>query len=211
MTAYIEVLTEGASDVPVIEQMLTRHFGLQQGEFRIHPHKGKGRLPANPLAQPERQCQGLLDQLPAKLRGMSWLPENALVLVLIDADDDDCLQLLTSLQTMFHLLPKKPARVMFRLAIEETESWFLADTQALKAGIPRAKLNKVKDIVPDAVVGAWEVLADAIGVSRQTVTGIEKLAWAKAIAPHMNFADPRSPSLRELIDGTRLYLEAVQP
>ena len=211
MTAYIEVLTEGASDVPVVKEMLARHFGLNSNQFRIHPHKGRGQLPVNPLAQPERQHQGLLDQLPAKLRGMSWLPKNALVLVLIDADDDDCTVLLNNLKLMLAALPKRPARVLFRLAIEETESWFLADTQALKTAMPRVKFNRIKEVTPDAVVGAWEMLADALGVSRKTVTGTDKLAWANAIAPHLNFNDSPSPSLRKLVAGTQRYLEAVQP
>lgn len=210
MTVYIEVLTEGASDVPVVEQMLIRHFGLEDGQFRIHPHRGKGRLPANPLAKPDIQRQGLLDQLPAKLRGLSWLPGSALVLVLIDADNDDDQLLLAHLQTMLDVLPKKPARVLFRLAVEETESWFLADIRALKSGMPKVKLNKIKDIAPDAVVGAWEVLAEALEIPKRTVTGLDKLVWATAIAPHLDFADPKSPSLRRLVTGTQEYLESVQ-
>jgi hypothetical protein len=211
MTVYIEVLTEGASDVPVVKEMLVRHFGLDGTQFRIHPHKGRGKLPTNSLARPERHYQGLLDQLPAKLRGMSWLPETALVLVLIDADDDDCKVLLSSLHLMLAALPKRPGRVLFRIAVEETESWFLSDAQALKAGMPRVKLSKVKEIAPDAIVGAWEILADALGVSRKTVTGTEKLEWASAIAPHLNFNEPRSLSLRKLVEGTGRYLAEMQP
>lgn len=210
MTVYIEVLTEGASDVPVVEELLSRHFGLRKNEhFRIHPHQGRGRLPANCLAVPEVRHRGLLDQLPAKLRGMSWLPENALVLVLIDVDGDDCQQLLAKLQNMLAQLPTRPARVLFRLAIEETESWFLADLSAVERGFPQAKLRKIRGVAPDAVVGAWERFAEVLGVDARSVTGVDKLVWARTIAPYLNFAMPGSPSLAKLVQGTQKYLDDV--
>lgn len=214
MTAYIEVLTEGAADVPVVEEMLVRHFGLCRNEnFRIHPHMGRGRLPDNYLAKPELQRRGLLDQLPAKLRGWGkgGLPEDALVLVLIDADSDDCRALLAQLDAMLTQLPYRPARVLFRLAIEETESWFLADPEAIRQGFPHASLRRLQGIAPDSVVGAWEKLADALGMNVQTVTGADKLAWAQSIAPHLNFENPASPSLRKLVQGTQKYLDSVTP
>jgi DNA-binding XRE family transcriptional regulator len=55
------------------------------------------------------------------------------------------------------------------------------------------------------------MLADALGVSRKTVTGTEKLEWARAIAPYMNFNEPRSPSLRKLVEGTGRYLAEMHP
>lgn len=67
---FLEILLEGASDVPTVKEILTRRFNLAEGEhFRIHPHKGKGKLPLNSLARPDVKHRGLLDQLPAKLRG----------------------------------------------------------------------------------------------------------------------------------------------
>jgi hypothetical protein len=210
MTVYIEVLTEGASDVPVVKELLARHFKLKKCEhFRIHPHHGKGKLPTNFWKKPEPTHRGLLDQLPAKLRGFAWLPNDALVLVLIDVDRDDCRQLLAQLQTMLSLLPRRPTRVLFRLAIEETESWFLADQDAMRQGLPHARLKQLKDIPPDAVVGAWERLAEALGRDPGTVTGGDKREWAEAIAPHLNFQQPVSPSLRKLVDGVKKYLDEV--
>lgn len=212
MTAYIEVLTEGASDVPVLREMLTRHFGLVKDvHFRIHPHQGRGRLPNNPLATPDPKHRGLLDQLPAKLRGLAWLPPSALVLVLVDADDDDGPQLLRQFETMLAKLPQRPGKVLFCLAVEETESWFLAEPAAVNAGFPHVKLRKILGIAPDAVVGAWERLAEALGEDVRRVTGARKLAWAQAIAPHLNFDGTPSPSLRALVGGTRHYLEATAP
>jgi hypothetical protein len=210
MTAYVVVLAEGSSDVPAIEELLVRHFKLTKDQhFRIHPHQGRGTLPANLLKAPDPRRRGLLDQLPAKLRGMAWLPEHALVLVLIDVDQDDCRQLLAQLQSMLTQLPRRPVRVLFRLAIEETESWFIADTDAMRQGLPQAQLKKLEDIEPDAVVGAWERLAQALGKDPRTVTGGHKRKWAEAIAPHLNFQQPVSPSLGKLVSGIKKYLNQV--
>ena len=199
---FIEVLTEGASDVPVVREVLVRHFGLNEhSDFRIHPHRGRGIMPANPLAQPDPKHRGLFDQLPAKLRGFGkYMDEQCLVLVLVDADNDDCVQLLADLHVLLHSLPTRPPRVLFRLAIEETESWFLADTDAIKNAFPKAKLSLIRNIAPDARVGAWEKLAECLG-HKSSNGAPKKTNWAEQIAPHLNFDAPISPSLGKLILG----------
>jgi hypothetical protein len=208
---FIEVLTEGASDVPVVHEVLTRHFGLNEHvDFRIHAHRGRGKLPANPLAQPEPKHRGLFDQLPAKLRGFGkYMGDEFLVLVLADVDSDDCVQLLAELSQMLAQLPSKPPRVLFRLAIEETESWFLADTTAIRQAYPKAKLAPIQNLVPDARVGAWEKLAICLGRKPNTVTGGDKYNWAKEIAPHLNLLAPFSPSLGKLISGLARELQEI--
>ncbi|MDO8413205.1 MAG: DUF4276 family protein [Gallionellaceae bacterium] len=207
---FIEVLTEGVSDVPVVREVLVRHFGLSEHvDFRIHPHRGRGNMPANPLAQPDPKHRGLLDQLPAKLRGFGkYMDEQCLVLVLVDVDNDDCVQLLAELHALLLSLPTKPPRVLFRLAIEETESWFLADTNAIARAFPKAKLGLIKNITPDARVGAWEKLAECLG--HKPSNGAPKKAnWAEQIAPHLNFDTPFSPSLGKLILGLKRELSLV--
>ena len=199
---YFEVLVEGGSDVPALREVLVRKFGLiEDQDFRIHPHKGRGNLPANPLARPDRAQQTLLHQLPAKLRGFSYLGDDACVVVVVDVDDTPCKKLLADLKSMLRRLPKKPRRVLFRLAIEETKSWFIADEGAVKKAFPRAKTQRIRTTAPDAIAGAWELLADALKIKRNEVTGADKFAWATAITPHLNLDNPRSPSLRKLIEG----------
>lgn len=211
MTAYIEVLTEGASDVPVIKEVLSRHFSLVEGEnFRIHPHRGRGNLPENILASPDIRHQGLLDQLPAKLRGFSWLPENSLVLVLIDSDNDEPSEIISDLEEMLAALPRKPPRVIFRVATEETESWFLADLKAIKASYPNAAVNKLKDIKPDSIIGAWERLAECLGFKVRDISGADKTKWAEKIAPNMDLVNPNSPSLRKMLEGVASYLREIK-
>ncbi len=200
---YFEILVEGGSDVPTLREIMTRRFRLTEGvDFRIHPHKGRGKLPSNPLARPDPKHQALLDQLPAKLRGFGRsLGDNACVLVVLDVDDTPCHQLLDELNDMLKDLPSRPKNVLFRLAIEETESWFIADEQAIVQAYPKAKVQTLRGIQPDAIVGAWEALAKALQMNPKNVTGADKYAWAEAIAPHLELDSPRSPSLKKLIEG----------
>lgn len=90
---------------------------------------------------------------------------------------------------------------MFRLAIEETESWFLADKAAIRKAFPAAKLPIINNIPLDARVGAWEKLAECLGRKSAEITGSDKIYWAEQISPHLNFTNPASPSLGKLISG----------
>jgi len=206
----IEALTEGASDVPVIREVLSRHFNLDEHiDFRIHPHRGRGDIPVDVLGQPNPKHRGLLDQLPAKLRGFGkYMDDQFLVLVLIDVDDNDPEDLLAKLDAMLEQLPSRPPRVLFRLAIEETESWFLADSNAINLAFPNANLASISHIVADSRVGAWERLAECFGKNVEEVSGSDKTYWAEKISPHLNFSNPNSPSLGQLITGLKKELDA---
>lgn len=199
---FIEVLVEGASDVAVVREVLTRHLGrLEDADFRIIPHRGKGTLPSDPLARPDPRRRGLLDQLPAKLRGYAHLSDDYTVVVLVDADDDDCVALKQALVGLYESLNARPPRVLFRIAVEETESWFLAQPRAVAAAYPRADVRPFAQIAPDSVVGAWERLARALGRTPESCTGADKHEWAGRIAPHLDFEEPVSPSLNALVTG----------
>lgn len=206
---FLEVLVEGSSDVPTVREILQRKFGLRESDhFRIHPHRGKGTLSDNSLSRPGPRHQGLLDQLPAKLRGYgkSLAGMDCLVVVLIDADDEDCKDLKTRLLRLYDELESKPPSVLFRIAVEETESWFLADREAMKAGFPSVRFNKIPDVAPDSIVGAWERLAEALGRKPANCSGADKVEWASLIAPHLQLDNARSPSLRALINGLSKHL-----
>lgn len=208
---FFEVLVEGSSDVPALCEVLTRRFGLQEGQhYRIHPHQGRGVLPRDLLGAPDQRRRGLLDQLPAKLRGWSGLDRSICVLVVIDTDDDSCEQLLGELNQMLLRLPRRPRRVVFRLAIEETESWFIADHVAVKAAFPRANVKKLSRIPADAIVGAAEALARALGKDPDRITGADKFEWARAIAPHLNLQSPVSPSLARLVAAVDREISAPE-
>ena len=207
---WFEVLVEGVSDAPTVKEIFERKFGLVEGEhFRIHPHSGKGSLPVDPAVKSNPKRLGLLDQLPSKLRVYARnLPAHAVVIVIVDVDDTPCVNLLKNLNAMLASLPAKP-RVLFRLAIEEIESWFLSDANALRSAYPgRFKKTVLRGIAPDQIVGAWEVLAQALGFDQPSAGPGVKLDWAEKISPHLNLDNPRSPSLKKFIEGvSRLVAE----
>ena len=204
---YFHVLVEGRADEPVVREILQRRFGLTVDiDFRVHPHRGKGSLPTHPNNRPEPQRQGLLDLLPAKLRGWVDLPEGHVVVVLIDADNDRGADLKAQLLEMYQTLTKKPKNVLFRIAVEESESWLIADWHAVKAAYPKANLQKISSFAPDAIVGAWEHLAKSLGRKPLDCTGADKHEWATAIMPHLNLDKPASPSLRIFIDGITRHI-----
>jgi Domain of unknown function (DUF4276) len=209
---WFEVLVEGKADVPAVKAVFERRFGLTQDQdFFIRPHVGIGRLPSDPNKKNDSTQQpGLLNQLPSKLRAYSrWLPEEAVVLVLIDSEKKPCTQLLAELNNMLEKLTVRPPRVVFRLAIEETESWFIADPAAILKAFPKAKVAPLKKIKPDAVVGAWQQLAKVIGSTGSS--GTDKKRWAEKICPHLNLDNPTSPSLQKLISGIARELQANKP
>ena len=202
--SWIEVLVEGPSDVPVIREILKRKFSLIENEnFRIHPHQGRGHLPSDVLCKPGLKNRSLLNQLSAKLRGYStWFTRQDWVLVVIDADTTPCDQLVRDLNAILLKIPKFP-RVLFAIAVEETESWFIADTAAIKKAYPDANLSQLKKIAPDAVCGAWERLSESIQAKSR-----DKTVWAENIAPHLNLVTPHSPSLKRVIEGIERELKA---
>lgn len=206
---FLEILLEGASDVPAVREILTRRFNLAEGEhFRIHPHKGKGNLPDNFLARPDGKHRGLLDQLPAKLRGYASLPRGYCVVVLVDSDNTDCQELKNALVQMYNSLDRRPPTVLFRIAVEETESWFLADIDAIRSAYPKAKHQRIVGIHPDGVVGAWERLAEALDRKPVNCDGSDKYDWAEKIAPHLDLETPKSPSLKAFVTGVARLVES---
>lgn len=201
--SVIEVLVEGSSDVPAVREVLMRKFSLiENQDFKIHPHRGRGSLPQK-TQKYQLHNRSLLYQLPSKLRGYGkWFTKSDWVLVVIDADDTPCQELLSDLGKML-LDIQRPPRVLFRIAIEETESWFIADTAAVKFAYPNAKLKLLQAITPDTICGAWERLAEAIQAH-----GKNKTTWAEAIAPHLDLENPRSPSFKKLIVGIDREIKA---
>ena len=196
----LHVLVEGTSDLPTLREILTRKIGLTGGsDFVIHPHRGS--IPANPNDVPSPREQQLLSLLPSKLRAYGKnSPEHAVVVV-VDADRDDCHALKQSLLTLYQSINPRPEKVLFRIAVEEMESWFIADTNAVLQAHPTAQIANLAAIAPDSIVGAWEELAKALGLDPAKCSGADKEEWAKDISPHLNLDAPMSPSLKALISG----------
>jgi len=196
----LHVLVEGPSEEALARGWLPRF--LPRHTFTVIRHRGKGRLSGDALKVPDIRREGLLDQLPAKLRayGRELNPATDRLVVLLDLDDDDCLDLKRRLVALLDHCDPKPV-VLFRLAIEETEAFYLGDPKALRKAFPQAKLRRLKDYQQDSICGTWELFQRVIEARSE-----DKVGWAERIAPHLGTEwrgknANRSPSFQQLCRG----------
>jgi hypothetical protein len=190
----LHFLVEGPSEVDFLNLWLPR-FLPSGHSYKVYPHRGKGKLPIDPTGPPDPRQQGLLDQLPAKLRAWSKVFDSTTdrVVVLVDLDADDCHDLKQQLLALLHSCDPK-LTVKFRLAIEELEAFYLSDRQAIKHAFSRAKLYKMETYTQDSICGTWELFQDVIGAESD-----DKRTWAQAMGPVLTTdwqANP-SPSFRQ--------------
>jgi hypothetical protein len=196
----LHVLVEGPSEEALaqgwLRRLLPRHI------FTVIRHRGKGKLPGDVLKVPDIRREGLLDQLPAKLRayGKELDPATDRVVVLVDLDDQDCFGLKQRLVALLDHCDPRPV-VLFRIAIEETEAFYLGDPKAIREAFPQAKLQRMKDYEPDSICGAWELFQRVVGARSE-----DKVDWAEKMAPRLGTEwrgkdANRSPSFRQLCQG----------
>lgn len=208
---FLEVLVEGSSDQPTVRVILKNRFGLtEKQDFRIHPHQGKGRLPKHPHRKPDPRQRGLLDLLPATLKGYASFSSDRCVVVLVDADDTPCKTLKDELVELHRKLKFRPSCALFRIAVEEIESWFIADANAIRQAYPKARLSLLNEYELDSVIGASELLARVLGRRPEDCSSADKHEWATKIAPHLDLDDPKSPSLRAFLKGINKLLRSLR-
>jgi hypothetical protein len=193
----LHVLVEGPSERAFLEPWSARL--LQGYPVRVYPHQGKGKLPAHPNVAPDPRRRGLLDQLPAKLRGFatSLDPTKDGVVVLVDADDDDSATLAASIREVAAACGGA-VRVFVSLAVEETEAFYLGDLKALKLAFPNADMTLARTYNPDSICGTAEYFGRIVRDG-----GLNKVAWGAAMGcvATTNPAQNRSPSFRTLLKG----------
>lgn len=202
---HFEVLVEDLSGKEALEVLIPKIVGSDHS-YNIHPYKGIGRIPKG-LKGGDADKRILLNQLPRLLNGygktFASYPESYPVAVILvcDLDDKNLAVFLEELGGLLENCYHRP-ETRFCIAIEEGESWFLGDLSAVYAVYPNAKRSVLNKYVNDSICGTWEILADAVypgGASRLKeqgwwAAGAEKTEWAKAIAPHMDVDNNKSPS-----------------
>ena len=211
---HFEVLAEDQSGSIALEHILEKILGANYTEhsWRMHPFRGKGQLPDNFYQSPNPKNQQLLNNLPSLLRGLgrSLDESTSAVVVVVDLDDDDCLRFKQDLLNVLNDCNPRP-RTLFRIAIEESESWLLGDRAALTAAYPNARTSVLNGYAQDSICGTWEVLADAVyqGGSAKLkqlgfpADGEAKCDWARNIAPLMDVDRNQSKSFQVFRDGVR--------
>jgi len=210
---HFEVLVEDQSGKIALESILVKLLGAkgEKHSWTLHAYKGIGRLPKGLKPGTSAEARILLDQLPRILRGYGKsLQEYGAVVVVVDQDSRDCRQLKADLLKILNDCNPRPL-ALFRIAVEEMESWFLGDRHAIVTAYPKAKLAVLNRYVQDSVCGTWEVLADAIHPggaealkdTRWPASGQAKCEWAAKIGPEMEVDANGSPSFRVFRDGIR--------
>lgn len=217
---HFEILVEGQTELSTLSVLLPKIVGDYHDPhtWKIHKHRGIGKLPDNLADRPNPKDPSLLHNLPAKLRAYGRsLQVGEVVVVLVDLDDrESCTSFKQELIELLRYC-EKPPRALFYIAIEELEAWFLGDRMALQAAYPTANVEVLNSYQQDSQCGTWEVLADAVypgGISAlhskhgaRSVRILEhKRLWAKKIAPLMNVDANLSPSFSSFRDGIREIL-----
>lgn len=201
---HFEFLVEGQSERTALEPILKKILGEfnEPHTWRIHKHRGIGKLPEDLMATPNRADTSLLHNLPSRLRAYGKaLAEGQVVIVLIDLDSHPNEEaFLQDLQDVLNTCDTKP-HCRFLFAVEELEAWYFGDTAALLDAYPNAKMDIINSYIQDSQLGTWELLADAIyqggsnALKKLGIQGLDqKRIWARDIAPRMDVKNNKSPS-----------------
>jgi hypothetical protein len=193
--AHVEVLVEEPSAEAALRILLPRILG--DCTFEVYPHHGKDEL---------------RKRLPERLRGYAaWLPDDWCIVVVVDRDDDDCLQLKRELEECAlaaglatRALGGGRIQVVNRIAVEELEAWFFGDWEAVREAYPRLSpsiAQQAKFRLPDAISGGtWEALERVLQRAGYFSTGLRKIELARSVAAYMVPERNSSPSFQSLRD-----------
>jgi hypothetical protein len=121
---------------------------------------------------------------------------------LVDADNDKPLELRAELEAVLAACTPRPPTAI-RVAVEETESFYLGDVAAIKLAFRTFKRGPYNRYVQDRICGTWEVFQAVVGWKYEA-----KVKWARAIAPHLSVATSgpalnRSPSFLDFYSGLK--------
>jgi len=196
---HIEFLVEEPSAEAALCNLVPKILG-QDLSFKVHSYQGK---------------PDLLKKLLPRLRGYkTWMPGNWRIVVLIDADEEDCRVLKDNLEKKAQdagLITKSRRRggsyfqVLNRLAIEELEAWFFGDMDAVRSSYPDISVNlgkKAKYRNPDAIRGGtWEALEREFKRVGYFSSGMSKILVAREVSVHMEPERNRSMSFQVFRQG----------
>lgn len=197
---HVEVLVEEPSMEMALRALLPKILG--DISFQVYPS----------------QCKAdLIGRLVERLRGYAeWLLPEWRIVVIVDRDNDDCIELKASLEnasrearltTMTERGNAGRYAVVNRLAIEELEAWFFGDWEAVRKAYPKVPdrvPRKAQYRDPDAIRGGtWEAMERILQRAGYFSGGLRKIEAARAIASHMEPTRNRSRSFQVLHEALR--------
>ncbi|MEQ5805825.1 DUF4276 family protein [Alteromonas sp. NFXS44] len=211
---HFEILVEGQAELTALSILMPKIIGEYGNPhtWKIHKHRGIGRLPDNPMNAPNVHDSTLLHQLPAKLRGYSKAQkENQMVIVLLDLDNNDLQTFKTELDVLLQWCePNFSPDFIF--AIEELEAWYLGDREALVKFNEKIDITVLDSYTQDSIVGTWELLAKAdepsILAHRKRSAAIldKKKEWSKKIPPLMIVSENISNSFNTFVSRLQYHI-----
>ena len=161
----------------------------------------------------------LLAKLPNRLRAYAgWLPLESRLVVLVDADQDDCRDLKRRLEGMASAANLRSRsqtgaarwQLVNRIAIEELEAWYFGSWEAVRQAYPKVPATvpqRARFRQSDAIRGGtWEAFGRILQRHGYFMTGLRKIEAARAVAGHVDPWNSRSPSFRRFRDA---IVEAV--
>jgi len=177
---HVEALVEEPSMEAALRLLLPRLLG--RVSFDIYAHQCK---------------EEMLARLPQRLRGYSsWLPATWRIVVVVDQDDDNCHELKDRLERIARdagmktrtSTGGKPYAIVNRLAIEELESWYFGDWNAVRKAYPRVPATipaKAAFRDPDSIKGGTrEAFERVLRKAGYFKGGLRKIEAACAVAQH---------------------------
>lgn len=200
---HLEIMVEEPSMEAFLRELLPRVVP-DATTFQIYPYQCK---------------EDLLAKLPDRLCGYStWLPDNWRIIVLVDRDDEQCINLkrrLEAIAARARLRTRTKTRssiwqVANRIAIEELEAWFFGDWRAVQDAYPRVPHSipgnqKYRD--PDDIRGGtWEAFERVLQRAGYFKNGLRKTEAARALG---KVSDPVRNGSRSFQAFRDVLLEAV--
>ncbi|MCA3563224.1 MAG: DUF4276 family protein [Methylocystis sp.] len=181
----IYVLTEERSAERIVRSLADRY--APAADVVVVPHSGKSDLCAS---------------FPRKITAIRY-PADARFIVLHDNDSANCRTLKARLT---QLLPANASnRVKIRIVMQELESWYLGQPEALSGAglITQASCDKIKKRAkfrnPDSLGNAKQEFYRLHARENQPI------ALAELIAPHLKPEDNRSPSFQLFVRTLREF------
>jgi hypothetical protein len=194
LTKHLEILVEEQSMEAFLLKLLPRMLAAQT--FNIHAFQGK---------------KDLLKNLEARLRSYAkWLPEDCRIIVIIDRDNDNCLELKKKMENAAQKAGLQSRtqskcstwRIVNRIVIEELESWYFGDWEAVKAAYPNVSASiskRAKFREPDKISGGtWESFEKVMQEYDYFKSGLAKIQAARAIGERIDPNRNCSPSFNML-------------
>jgi len=191
MTTHLELLVEEPSMEALLRALLPRLISSDR-TFEVHAFQGKS---------------DLLGNLAGRLRGYArWLPDDWRIIVLVDRDDDDCLQLKQKLEGVAEKAKLRTRaraicgqwQLVNRIAIEELEAWYFGDWESVCTAYPRLPPSipsnqRYRD--PDGISGGtWEAFERVMQRSGYFKQGLRKIEVARELGGLLDARRSRSLS-----------------